>query len=155
MEVRRLWVKLELQLLAWAIAASLHHNHSSWDLSCACDLHHSLWQHQILNPLSKAKDGTHILMDTNRIHFCCATTGTPCSGMLLFPSLYLSWIFYRFLLCGYCEDYLKYHIDVIVYFKLITITVPYKNSTLLLPYFHVFYFTIYLILYWVFINNLL
>ena len=26
-----------------------------------CDLHHNLWQYQILNPLSKAKDQTCIL----------------------------------------------------------------------------------------------
>ena len=29
-----------------------------------CNLCHSLWQCQILNPLSKARDGTHILKET-------------------------------------------------------------------------------------------
>ena len=41
-----------------AVAASLHHSHSTPDLSHVCDLHHSSWQHQILNPLSKARDCT-------------------------------------------------------------------------------------------------
>ena len=48
-----------------------------WDLSHICDLHHSSQQCQILNPLSKARDPTHILMDTSKIHFCCTTMGTP------------------------------------------------------------------------------
>ena len=34
------------------------------DPSHICDLHHNLQQCQILNPLSKAKNWTHILMDT-------------------------------------------------------------------------------------------
>ena len=28
-------------------------------------------------PTSEARDQTHLLMDTDRIHFCCTTTGTP------------------------------------------------------------------------------
>ena len=34
-------------------------------------------QHRIPNPLSKVRDRTHILMDTSRILFHCATIGTP------------------------------------------------------------------------------
>ena len=34
------------------------------DLRHICDLHHSLLQHQILNPLNEAKDRTHILTET-------------------------------------------------------------------------------------------
>ena len=49
MEVPRLGVKLELQLLAYTIATAMQ------NLSHICDLHHSLQQHQILNPLSEAK----------------------------------------------------------------------------------------------------
>ena len=41
-----------------ATAAGLHHSHI-WDL------HHSLWQCQLLNPLSEARDQTCILMDTS------------------------------------------------------------------------------------------
>lgn len=35
------------------------------------------WQCWIPHPLSKAGDGTHILVDTSRIRFHCATAGTP------------------------------------------------------------------------------
>ena len=33
------------------------------DLSHVCDLHHSSEQHQILNPLRKARGQTYVLMD--------------------------------------------------------------------------------------------
>ena len=58
MEFPRLGVESELQLLAYAIATATP------DPSCVCDLHHSSWQHWILNLLSKARDQTWILMDT-------------------------------------------------------------------------------------------
>ena len=60
-----------------ATAASLCHSHRIQDLSCVCDLHHSSLQHLILNQLREAKDQTCNLMVTNRIHFRCATMGTP------------------------------------------------------------------------------
>jgi len=47
------------------------------DLSRICNLHHSSWQCQILNPLSEARDRTHNLMVASRICFCWAMTGTP------------------------------------------------------------------------------
>ena len=47
------------------------------DLSHVCDLHHSSRQHRILNPLSKARDWTFVLMDTSQICFHRATMGTP------------------------------------------------------------------------------
>ena len=50
-----------------ALAAGLRH--SNWDLSCVCDLHHSSWQGQILNPLTEARDQTCILTDISQIHF--------------------------------------------------------------------------------------
>ena len=62
MEVPRLGVELELQLPAYTTATALP------DLSCICDLHHSSWQHQILNPLRKARHQTYILMDTSQVH---------------------------------------------------------------------------------------
>ena len=62
MDVPRLGVELELQLPANATATA--------DISCVCELHHSSQQRWILNPLSKARDRTHILMDTSRIHYC-------------------------------------------------------------------------------------
>ena len=60
-----------------AIAAGLPHSHSKQDPSCICDLHHSLWQCWIPDPLNEARDWSHILMDTSWIHFHCATVGAP------------------------------------------------------------------------------
>ena len=42
-----------------------------------CKLHHRSWQCWIPDPLSKARDQTHILMDTSKIHFHRTTMGTP------------------------------------------------------------------------------
>ena len=70
MEVPRLGIESELQLRAYITAIA------TWDPSPICDLHRSSLQLQILNPLSEARDQTHILMDTSRVRFCCATTGT-------------------------------------------------------------------------------
>ena len=50
MEVSRLEVEPELQLLTYATATVTP------DLSNICDLHCSLWQCRILNPLSEARD---------------------------------------------------------------------------------------------------
>jgi len=61
MEVPRLGVKSELQLLPYTMATT------TWDLSHICSRHHCSWQCQILNPLSKAKDRTHILMDPSQV----------------------------------------------------------------------------------------
>ena len=63
MEVPRLGVKSELWLLAYTTAIAMQ------DPSLVCDLHHSSRQRQILNPLSKARDQTCVLMDASRIHF--------------------------------------------------------------------------------------
>ena len=56
MEVPGLGIELELQLPAYTTATATQ------DPSCICDLHHSSWQYQILNPLSKARDRTRNLM---------------------------------------------------------------------------------------------
>ena len=61
MEVPRLGVELELQLLAYTTATAM------WDLSHVCDLHHSSWQCQIPDPLSKARDQTSNLMDPSGV----------------------------------------------------------------------------------------
>ena len=50
MEVLRLGVELELQLLAYATATAIP------DLSRICKIHHRLGQHWILKPPSEARD---------------------------------------------------------------------------------------------------
>ena len=60
-----------------AATASLHHSHLTPNPSCICDLHHSSWQCEILNPLSEARDWTGILMDTGRVYYHRATMGIP------------------------------------------------------------------------------
>ena len=50
MEVSRLGIDSELQLPAYTTVTAVP------NLSHICDLHHSLWQRQILNPLSEARD---------------------------------------------------------------------------------------------------
>ena len=71
MEVPRLGVESELQLLAYARAIA------TLDPSHFCDLHHSSRQRQILNPLNKARDRTRNLMIPSRTRFHCAMSGTP------------------------------------------------------------------------------
>ena len=57
MEIPRLGVKLEPQLPAYTTATAMPNQ------SYICNLCCSLWQHQILNPLSEARDQIHILTD--------------------------------------------------------------------------------------------
>jgi len=64
MEVTRLGVKLELQLLADTTATVTQ------DPRLICALHHSSRQCQILNPLNEARDQTCILMDTCQVQYC-------------------------------------------------------------------------------------
>ena len=64
MEAPRLGVETELQLPASAVATAAQ------DPSCVCDLHQSSWQCRILNPLSGARDQTHVLMDLSQVHYC-------------------------------------------------------------------------------------
>ena len=71
MEVPQLGVELELKPLAYTTTTV------TWDQSPVCDLYHSSWQRQILNPLSEARDQNCVLMDTSQIRFCCTMTGTP------------------------------------------------------------------------------
>ena len=70
MEVPRLGFESELQLPAYTTATAM------LDLNHVCDLHHSSWQYWILNPLSEARDQTHILMNTSQVRYTGATTGT-------------------------------------------------------------------------------
>ena len=70
MEVPRLGVQLEVQLLAYTTATAVR------DPSHIADLRHSSRQRQIPNPLSEARDRTRNLIVPSRICFRCATTGT-------------------------------------------------------------------------------
>ena len=81
MEVPRLEVKSELLLPVYTTAIETQ------DPSCICDLHHSIRQCQILNPLSEAGDQTLNVMALSRIRFCCTTTGTP---PLIFQCQYIT-----------------------------------------------------------------
>ena len=56
-----------------AVATGLYQATAMPNLSRVCSIHYSSWQCQILNPLSKARDWTHVLMDASQIHFHWAT----------------------------------------------------------------------------------
>ena len=62
MEVARLGFESELQLPTYATAPATP------DLSHICNLHHSLRQHWIHNPLREAGDQTLILMVNSKVH---------------------------------------------------------------------------------------
>ena len=72
MEVPRLGVQAELLLLAYDRATATP------DPSHICDLHHSSWQHWILNQLSEARDRTCILKDTIRVLNPLSHNGNSC-----------------------------------------------------------------------------
>ena len=71
MEVPRLGVESELLLLAYARTIAM------WDLSHVCDLHHSLQQCRILNPLNEARDRTCNLMVPSQICIRSTMMETP------------------------------------------------------------------------------
>ena len=71
MEIPRLGVESELQLVACATAIAMP------DMSRICGPHHSSWQRWILNPLREARDQTHNLMVPGQICFHCTTMGIP------------------------------------------------------------------------------
>ena len=62
----------EVQLPTCTTAAAM-----LWHLSHVYDLHHSSQQHQILDPLSKARDQIWILTDTSQVCYHWAKTRTP------------------------------------------------------------------------------
>ena len=81
MEVPRLGVESELWLLAYATARAM----SDW--SRVSDLHHSSKQCQILNPLSKAKDRTCVLMDTSWVRYPLSHNGNSQKASFKIPYL--------------------------------------------------------------------
>ena len=64
-EVSKLGVESELKLLAYGTATAT----AMQDLRHVCDLHRSSQQCWILKPPNKARDLTHILMDTSQVCF--------------------------------------------------------------------------------------
>ena len=89
MEIPRLGVKAKLQLLAYTTATATP------EPSHICELYHSYWQHQILNPLSEARHRTCTLMDTSPVHYSCATRAPPMnliSNMLNFQVDFFFWL---------------------------------------------------------------
>ena len=70
MEVPRPGVQSELQLPVYTTATAVR------ILSCICDLQHSSRQRRILNPLSKARDQTLVLMDPRRGVFLLSHSGS-------------------------------------------------------------------------------
>ena len=84
MEVPRLRVKLELQLLAYTTATAMP------DSSQFCNLHGSFQYYWIFNPLSKARKWTHILMDTSWVCDHWTTMGTPFLCSKINNSLFLT-----------------------------------------------------------------
>ena len=71
MEFPRLGVQSELQLPAYTTATVMR------NVNWICNLHHSSGQCRILNPLSKARNWTCVLMDTSQVHYHWATAATP------------------------------------------------------------------------------
>ena len=83
MDAPSLGVQSELQPLAYATATAT----STQNPSRICDLYYSSRQRWILNPLSEARDRICIVMDTSRVHYHWATTGTPSLSLKSTPSL--------------------------------------------------------------------
>ena len=69
-EVPWLGAESELQQPAYATATAMQ------DPSHSCDLPHTSWQCQILDPLSEARDRTHILMVTRWVYYHRPTMAT-------------------------------------------------------------------------------
>ena len=72
LHVPRLGVESELKLPAYTTATA------PWDPGCVCSLCHSSRQCQILKPLSEARDGTHILVDTRGVPNPLNRNGNSC-----------------------------------------------------------------------------
>ena len=59
----------------------------------AASLQHSSWQHQILNPLSEARDRTRNLIVPSQIHFFrCTPTGTPSLSSFTLSVIKILWL---------------------------------------------------------------
>ena len=81
-EVPRLGVESELQLPVYATTTATQ------DPKLICNLHHSSRQCQILNPLSKAKDQTHVLMDASQVCWPLSRNGNSHLFYLILFSIF-------------------------------------------------------------------
>ena len=81
MEGPRLGAESEPQLPAYTTATAMP------DPSRVCDVHHSSWECWIFNPLSKARDQTHVLLDTSWVYYRWTTMRHWCG---IFRVLYIS-----------------------------------------------------------------
>ena len=79
----------------WGAALAAHGSSQARDpiRAVAAGLHHSSWQGQISNPLSKASDWTRILRETGSVCHHWATMGTLREALLKFHNQYIlnSW----------------------------------------------------------------
>ena len=85
-----------------ARAASLHHSHSYAGSEPHLWPTLKLMAMRISGPLSEARDGALILMNTSQIHFCCVTVGTP----FFLLTIFLIWAVDIFLIL---TPYQSYH----------------------------------------------
>ena len=83
-----------------AAAAALTRATAMPDLNCICAPHHSLWQHRILNSLSRASDRTCVLLDTSLVYYHWAAIGTSHNHLVVI----LIWI--SLMASGYIECFL-------------------------------------------------
>ena len=101
-EVPRPGVNSELQLPTYTTVTAVP------DLSCMCKPHHSSWQRRILNPLSKARGRTCILMDTSRVHNLLRHKRNA------LPSSFFSFFFFFWPPRGICISWTRDQIRAIV-----------------------------------------
>ena len=87
-----------------AIAAGLHIATAMWDLSHICSLHHSSWQYQIPDPLSKARDQTLFLMDTS--HICSHSAEQELPELCFLSTVRDSFFLLTSLLILYVDNFL-------------------------------------------------
>ena len=83
MEFPRLGVESELQLPTYSTATAT----ATWDPELCLQPTPQLMQRQILNPLSGARDPSHVLMDTSWVHYRLSHVGN--SILFCFLNLFL------------------------------------------------------------------
>ena len=84
MKFPRLGIESELQLLAYVMVSEMR------DPSCIFKLPHSSQQHPIPDPMSEARDRTHILMDTSWISFPLGHNGNSSCWLFLMLTFYIN-----------------------------------------------------------------